>query len=545
MNNVKSYLALFYYNLLFFSICFFIIPVCFATAGEKIYYSVSEYGAIGDGTTLNTTAIQTAIDVCSDAGGGTVLFTKGTYLTGTIKLRNNVTLYLDAGSILLGSTRLEDYPVTICDFRSYTDNYTVRSLIYVEKANNVAITGRGIIDGQGAAFKDKRTADEPYKMRPYLIRMIECGNVTVRDVTILNSPMWVQHYLACENVVIDGITVNSFVAGNNDGIDIDSCSGVRISNCDINSGDDAIVLKATSGRVCRDVVVSNCVLRSYCNAYKLGTESNGGFENIIFSNSTIYDTRLAAIALEMVDGAKLERVIVNNIVINNAGTAIFLRLGNRARPYSARGHWDPDAFIPESGVTRPGVGTFRDVVVSNIMATGIGITGCSITGIPGHLLRDITLENIRIIFDGGGTTEMVNRSVPEKENSYPEFNGFGSLPCYGIYTRHAKNITFNNIKLLYEKEDLRPALVFDDVSNLNLFQFDAELSAEAKALVWMKKVNGALVHGCRPSLKINTFAQLDKCENITIMNNDFSNVEKIINSNHTSGKSLFKQNNNK
>ena len=159
-----------------------------------------------------------------------------------------------------------------------------------------------------------------------MIRMIQCSDVTVRDVTILDSPMWVQHYLACDDVLIDGITVRSHVANNNDGIDIDSCHRVRISNCDICSGDDALVLKATSDRACKDITVTNCVLSSYCNAFKLGTESNGGFHNIVLNNCSIYDTRLAAIALEMVDGGTLERVSVDNVVIQNAGTAIFMRL---------------------------------------------------------------------------------------------------------------------------------------------------------------------------------------------------------------------------
>ncbi len=158
-----------------------------------------------------------------------------------------------------------------------------------------------------------------------MIRMIECKDVTVRDITIVNSPMWVQHYIACDDLLIDGITVSSFVAGNNDGIDVDSCHRVRIANCDIYSGDDAIVLKATSARACKDVTVTNCVLSTHCNAFKLGTESNGGFQNITFSNSTVFDTRLSAVALEMVDGGLLERVTVNNIVLNNVGNAIFIR----------------------------------------------------------------------------------------------------------------------------------------------------------------------------------------------------------------------------
>ena len=162
-----------------------------------------------------------------------------------------------------------------------------------------------------------------YKSRPYLIRMINCRNILLRDVTIMNSPMWVQHYLKCEDVNIDGIKVDSRVNHNNDGIDIDGCQRVRISNCDIVSGDDAIVLKSTLDIPCKNITITNCVLSSDCNAFKLGTETNGGFQNIVFSNCTIYDTPLAGITLQMVDGGTLERVSVSNITMNNVGDRNF------------------------------------------------------------------------------------------------------------------------------------------------------------------------------------------------------------------------------
>lgn len=328
-----------------------------SSANQAPAFSVKAHGAKADGKTLDTAAIQSAIDTCSSAGGGTVYFPAGTYLSGTIFFKSHVSLYLEAGATLLGSTVLDDYPVTICDYRSYTDNYTERSLIYAEKVENISILGRGAIDGQGAAFKDKRTQENPYKMRPYLIRIIESRDVTVRDVTIRDSPMWVQHYLACDDVLIEGITVHSNVAGNNDGIDIDSCHRVRISNCDIYSGDDAIVLKATSDRACKDVTVTNCNLRSDCNAFKLGTESNGGFQNIAMSNCTIHDTRLAGIALEMVDGGMLERVSINNVLIQNSGAAIFMRLGNRARPFLSKGPGGSrGTWAREPDLAQPGVG---------------------------------------------------------------------------------------------------------------------------------------------------------------------------------------------
>jgi polygalacturonase len=228
---------------------------------------VKTLGARGDGVTLDTRALQRAIDACALNGGGTVHFPPGRYLSGTLFLQSRVTLALQAGATLLGSPQLKDYPPTIPLLRSYTDNYTERSLIYGENLEQIALEGRGVINGQGAAFKGA------YKLRPYLLRLIGCRHVAVRDLTLKDSPMWVQHFLACDGLCLDGLTVLSKCNHNNDGLDIDGCQRVRVANCDINSGDDAIVLKSTLARPCKQVVITYCILRSECNAFKLGTES--------------------------------------------------------------------------------------------------------------------------------------------------------------------------------------------------------------------------------------------------------------------------------
>ena len=475
-------------------------------------FDVRNYGAVGDGVTLDTKAIQTAVDHCAHARGGRVCLHGGTFLSGTIYLKSNVTLYIEAGAVLLGSTNLQDYPATVPAYRSYTDNYVEQSLIYAEKAENVSIMGRGVIDGQGASFKGL-----PWKQRPYIIRFVECNNVMTKDVTIRNSPMWVQHYLACEDVTIDGISVHSKVNANNDGINIDSCDKVRISNCEINSGDDAIVLKSTSDRVCSNVTVTNCVLSTYCNALKLGTESNGGFENIAISNCTIYDTNLAGIALELVDGGTFDRVAVSNVSMKNVGCAVFIRLGNRARPF-------------KKDMQKPGMGSMRNIIISNVQATGVNSTGCSITGLPGFPVENVTIENVRIRSKGGGAQKLATRRVPEQPDKYPEYKMFGALPAYGFYVRHAKNVTFHQMELEFEKDDHRPALVFDDVSDVDILGLDAETTPSAHAMIWFKQVDGALLHGCRPRTKATTFLRVDgeQSRNISLMDNDLSNVTQVV-----------------
>ncbi len=443
------------------------------TSGGRV--SVRDYGAVGDGAKLDTRALQAAIDACAGAGGSTVYFPPGRYLSGTLFLKSHVTLHLEGGATLLGSTKLEDYPSTVPAVRSYTDNYTERSLVYAENVEHIAFEGHGTIDGQGGAFKG------PHKVRPYLLRVIACREVSMRGLTLRNSPMWVQQYLACEGVCIDGIRVESTCNANNDGIDIDGCERVRIANCDIRSGDDALVLKSTQERPCRNVVVTNCVLSSLCNAFKLGTESNGGFENIVMSNCAIYDTRISGIALELVDGGTLEQVSISNVTMHNTRSAIFIRLGDRGRPF-------------KSGMEPIGTGRLRHVRISDVQAFGADAVGCSITGLPGHPVEDVALENITVSFAGGGKLKDL-ASVPEKDKAYPEYGMFGALPAYGFFCRHARGLRLSRVQVSPVQPDPRPALVCQDVNGLELFGWQA--GTNDSPTVVFQDVQDALVHGCQ------------------------------------------------
>ena len=440
-------------------------------------FDVKKFGARSDGLTLETRALQKAIDTCAKNGGGTVIFPPGRYLTGTLFLKSQVSLELDSGAILLGSPRLEDYPPTTSSIRSYTDNYTERSLIFGEHLQDVTLLGRGVIDGQGAAFKGR------YKVRPYLLRLIDCRNVLVRDLTLKDAPMWVQHYLACDGLCIEGLTVRSKCNANNDGIDIDGCQRVRIANCDISSGDDALVLKSTLARPCKQVVITNCILSSDSNAFKLGTESNGGFEDILLSNCAIYDTRLAGIALEMVDGGLLARVSISNVTMQNVRGPIFIRLGNRARPF-------------QRDMDRPGIGALRDVTLSHIQATGADRTGCVITGLPDHPVQNISLSDIRLGFAGGGDEEDSRRNITEKPEAYPEYKMFGILPAYGFYCRHARNVKFCDVEVGSSAPDARPSLYCEDVDGLQLRAWNGQPTSGNGPVVRLANVRNALIESC-------------------------------------------------
>lgn len=509
------------------------IAFCRLGSAQSSIYSIMDYGAVNDGKTITTKAIQKAIDDCAFKGGGTIIFPAGKYLSGTLYLKSFITLFLGPGAVLEGSKNLSDYPVTLSKIRSYTDNYTSRSLIYGEDLEHIAITGQGIIDGNGASFQDsdeqaKTALFDSYKVRPYMIRIINCKNVVVRDISIINSPMWVQHYMACVNVSIDGISVHSRVNHNNDGIDIDACDNVRISNCDIVSGDDAIVIKSTLDRPCKNITITNSVLSSDCNAFKLGTESNGGFQNISMDNCIIYNTRLAGIALEMVDGGSLDNVSVSDINMDNVNCAIFIRLGNRARPF-------------KENMSKPGIGRLFNVILSNIQATSIGKTGCSITGLPSYPARNITLNNIRLTFKGGGTNDLAIRKIEEFPEKYPEFGMFGLLPSYGFFCRHIVGLTMENIDLSYELPDYRPALYLNDVEDSRISDLKAFCEEGTESLMVIDSSKNIIVRDCNTFRKPGALANIKNgSSDISFINNNIFGTNVIYKADDSIDKSSIK-----
>ncbi len=441
-----------------------------ACLGKDKVYDPIKYGAKADGTTLCTEAIQKAIDECASAGGGTVRLSGGRFLSGTIFMKSGVTLEIDRGSTLLGSPDLDDYPVTVQAFRSYTDRYTDRSLIYGEALEDIAIIGKGTIDGQGGLFNGI------YKKRPFVIRFISCKNILVKDVMLRNSAMWMQHYLACDNVTIRGIKAYNHCNRNNDMLDIDGCHNVLITGVVGDSDDDGITLKSTSARACENVTITDCTVSSHCNAIKLGTESNGGFKNVNISDCVIkpsadsepiYGRRngLAGIALEIVDGGTMDGVNVSNVRIEKTTAPIFVRLGDRARPF-------------RKDMPRPGVGVLRNVNISDVVATGAGPTGCAIAGIAGHYVENLILKNLKFSFAGGGKIEDTTRNFGEQADRYPESTMFARrLPAFGLFCWHVRGLKLDGVELRTVKPDERPAIALEDVIDIVI---DGKLMDKAK-----------------------------------------------------------------
>lgn len=430
---------------------------------------IRRLGAVGDGKTDCTAAIQQAIDQCAAEGGGTVRLPAGRWLVGTLYLVSNLTLVLEKDCTLLGSRNGDDYgrPRPGSEFRW-------SAILAGSGLKNVTLRGEGTIDGQGEAFRDKT------KRRPKNIYLEGCRNVTVEGLRLRNSGSWMQHYRLCDGLAIRNIDVFNHVTFNNDGLDVDSCRNVVIENCRVDSDDDAIVLKSLSREPCRDVVIRDCKVSSHCNAIKLGTESGGGFRDIAISRCKIHSPReskviygrqrgLAGIALEIVDGGTLENVLVDDVQIDGVTAPLFLRLGNRARRYGSE--------------AAPPVGTFRNVSMSNITAVNASDVGCAIAGLPGHPIRDVRLRNVTLTFDGGGTHEMAAREIRERPEAYPESTMFGTLPAYGLYCRHVENLHLVKVTLRTRTPDMRPAVVLDDVKDFQAVDLQADRAPGAAETV--------------------------------------------------------------
>ncbi|MBS1803649.1 MAG: right-handed parallel beta-helix repeat-containing protein [Acidobacteria bacterium] len=447
-------------------------------AASSTSRNIMEFGAVPDGRTLNTKAIQKTVDAVSQAGGGTVIVPSGVFLTGLIELKSKVTLNLTEGSTLLGSTSMEDYK-----FDSGSpghDGANPRHLIFAINSDDVTISGMGRIDGQGPSFwepSDKASTpeDQPWAGvashdlaprkggRPSpLLLFVGCHRLTIQDLHIQNSPGWTLHAINCDSVDIHSVSITNPVNGpNTDGIDITGCQNVTISNCSIQTGDDAICLKSQNPfgpepRLVKNVVVTNCHLSTCCNGFKIGTETEGGFENITFSDSVVFNNDvpnrervISGVALEIVDGGWIDGVIVKNIQMQRSRTPIFIRLGNRKRAHD----------YPQRGI--------RNVDIENVEATE-ALVPSSITGIPGMEVQGVTMSHIRIQNAIQGHSDWVKRPVPEKETAYPESRMFGMLPASGLYVRHARDIRMADLTFTSPSGEGRPAFIFDDVAGARL-----------------------------------------------------------------------------
>lgn len=424
-------------------------------------YSIEKFGAKADGKSINTKSIQSAIDTCSKNGGGYVVLSKGDYVTGTIQLQSNVMLKVERGARLLGSTNLKDYPEIVEEMPSVMRNmhHYRLSLIYAEHANNIGICGEGEIyfRGETANFPGPETTGS-IEGRPFGIRIIQCKNIFMQGITLRSSAAWMQNYLACKDIIIDGIKViNTNSNYNCDGLDPDGCKNVIIRNCYIESHDDAMCLKSASGQANENILIENCKFYSTCNAFKFGTDTQGDFRNIYARNlllGSLTDPSSnflkrndcsTGITLETVDGGNVENILIRNVDIRGSRCPIFIYIGNRGRV------WNQE---------KPKAGYLKNVLIENVTGRDNRIQGSLITGIPEQALENITLRNVYLQTIGGGKENLRDRKVPLR-TPYPDAQDYrrDGLPSYGFYIRYTKSVNLENVNVISMTEDKRESII--------------------------------------------------------------------------------------
>jgi polygalacturonase len=433
-------------------------------------FEIDKYGAVGDGRTLNTAAIQRAIDACSASGGGVVLFPRGDYVTGTIDLKSGVMLEVAGDARILGSTNLKDYPDRVAKRKTVMDTLMdIRhSLIFAEGVERVGLRGPGTIDFRGAItnFPGKETISK-LPGRPFGMRFIDSSQIVVENINLRNSPSWMQSYLNCEDCIFQKINNENQSNWNQDGLDIDGCRRVIVRDCFFNVYDDGVCIKGQSLRPTEDILIENNTIYSKCNSLKIGTDTQGDFRSIYARNLVLggppeglpileKSPTESGITLATVDGGDVEDILITNATINRASCPIFLRVGARGR------------LMP--GMPQARIGKFRRVVIEDVKGSDNGGQGSFISGIEDGLVEDVVIRNVNLAMSGGVKAQP--KHVREDIRGYPDAHQFENpLPAFGFWIRHARNIHFYNITVTPAKSDARP--LFATGGNTKDLYFDA------------------------------------------------------------------------
>jgi len=472
------------------------------SASSDLLYPVTAFGAKGDGETLDTGAVNRAINAASQAGGGIVFFPAGKYLCYSIHLKSNITLQFTTGATIIaapgpepgeqGHYDLAESNAPWEDYQDFGHNHWHNSLIWGEKLENVAIIGSGLIWGKGLSrgWRTGPQAEQPGAGNK-AIALKNCRNVLLRDFSILHGGHFGILATGVDNFTIDNLTIDT----NRDGMDIDCCRNVRVSNCTVNSPwDDGICLKSSYAlgysRATELVTITNCFVTGCFDEgsvidgsfekfpetervprtgrIKFGTESNGGYKNIAISNCVFEGCH--GLAIESVDGAIIEDVSVTNLTMHDVyASPIFIRLGSRMR-----------------GPKGVPVGVIRHVNISDVVCENVEKSRiCSIiSGIPGHPIEDLRISNVIVRHQGGGTASDAALQLPEKESAYPEPTMFGTTPAQGLYIRHVDGMIVSDVKIESATPDQRPVILLDDVqgADFRFIKFPAVESGKSFSL---------------------------------------------------------------
>ncbi len=453
-------------------------------------YNALEFGILADGKTLNSVAVQSLIDECAAAGGGKIVFPKGKYVLSTVFLKSNVHIYLEEGAELLGAESFYDYaPEEKIDYPAYQDSshtYYHCSLFVGLDCENISITGKGSIDMR--SVWDEDNVRGIIHRGPKCIALKYCKEAEISGLKIDNATDLAVYFSGCENVEISGLKLRVYI----DGISPDNSKNVRIHDCEVEAGDDAIVFKSSYTLnkidICKNIHVWDCKLKSRCHALKFGTETNGGFEDFLIENLEIYDTRICGLSIESVDGAIVDGVHIRNVKMTNVQVPLFIHIGKRMRGPEGRAigkirnvtvenvvatgpyqgyeivAWNYHSFKDNDFYQYPwnfgyGAGLFTDDIDPTKDAWQMTANVCGLQESP---LENILLKNIFMEVDGG-VREYI-REVPEEAQDYPEVYVYGRfLPAKGIYFRHIRGLVLENVVVKTLRPDEREDFVFDNV----------------------------------------------------------------------------------
>ncbi len=458
-----------------------VLLVIFAIKRYKnSFVDVKTFGAVGDGETEDTEKLQAAIDQCARERKKLV-FTEGIYKTGTIFLKDNSKIILQKDAVISGIPELSAYAVYGATFVDAVNTIRGKAILVANGVKNVRITGEGKITGNGHQF------DKTLKEKPFLVRFVNCEDLYVSGITMEESVSWCFHIDKCENVYVDGIRVYNRGNENNDGIDIDSSENVTLINCDVSSGDDAICLKSTSRRVCRDIFVKNCKISTECGGFKIGTESVGDYENIICEDCYFYDVLACGIKITVTDGAVAKDVKIRNVKMDNCTGPIFISAGLRQREYAGEKKDTPSNIIgleidglvadvikaPSRGYYNIGIDGGKEGDPEEFLKSLYdygdwceALGGIIISGSEKAKIQNIRLKNMQIDLPGGFTDDKWEFNVREMGTLYPEFHRFDPVPAKGIYIRHANGVSFENVRLTYKADDIREEIYTEDAENV-------------------------------------------------------------------------------
>ena len=467
--------------------CILFLLLSTVVVAQKNDFIITDFGARGDSITINTTSIQAAIDSAHHNyilhnQKPRVVVPKGTFVSGTLYLKSGVTLHLESGATLLGSTNPFDY------IKDPSVRWT--AFIFAIRQHDIAITGQGTIDGRGWEVANNMVnyihlglVDDPLKYdrpnesnRPENIHFRECEHVVVSGITLRNPASWNQQYDQCRYLLIENQTVDSKSYWNNDGVDIVDCQHVVIRNCNMDAADDVFCFKSHSvDGLSEDVLVKNCTGRSSANGIKFGTMTRGTFRNFRFHNITLYDTYRSAITLASVDGGALQDIVIDGLKATHTGNPVFLRFAERRQGTVTPCLKDiviRNVYV-EVPADKPDAGYNYEGPVEDLPRN---ISPSSIVGAPGHRIQNIILENVEIRYPGGsdssyafcGSDPKSLAAISERNAQYPEFSMFKELPAWGLYLRHADNIQLRNVHMTVANHDYRPCIVADDVNGLTI-----------------------------------------------------------------------------